>query len=268
MTDELRFVHFTDTHVVGPGVRLREVDTCRSLERVVDAVNGLSPRPAFVIVGGDLVSPDISSDSIDGHRDATDAEFDASYTVLRSILGRLEVPFHMLMGNHDRRRPFRRVMLSEQAPDDEPHRYVVDTDGYRICALDSLDPGKKPGVLGASQLAWLRDRLREAADRDIVIAVHHHAVPIGLERLDVQMLMDADALWDVILEAGNVRGVLCGHVHLQHEEVRHGIPVVTTPSTCFQSSKLFKEKEYLPGPPALRLVTCRAGAMTSELVTV
>ena len=268
MADELRFVHFTDTHIVGPGVRLREVDTCRSLERVVDAVNGLNPRPAFVIVGGDLVSPDISSDSIEGHRDATDAEYEASYTVLRSILTRLAVPYHVLMGNHDRRRPFRRVMLSEQAPDDEPHRYVVDADGYRVCALDSLDPGKKPGVLGAGQLAWLRERLREAADRHAVIVVHHHAVPIGLERLDVQMLTDADALWDVILEAGNVRGVLCGHVHLQHEEVRHGIPVATTPSTCFQSSKLFKEKQYLTGPPAMRLVTCRAGEMASELLTV
>ena len=266
MTDELRFVHFTDTHVVGPGVRLREVDTCRSLERVVDAVNGLSPRPAFVIVGGDLVSPDISSDSIEGHRDASDADYEASYAVLRSILGPLEVPFHMLMGNHDRRDPFRRVMLSQQAADDdERHCFVVDTGGYRVCALDSLDPGKKPGILGASQLAWLRDRLREAAGRDVVIAVHHHAVPIGLERLDVQMLMDADALWDLIVEAGNVRGVLCGHVHLQHEEVRHGIPVVTTPSTCFQSSKLFKEKQYLTGPQAFRLVTCRAGQMTSEL---
>jgi 3',5'-cyclic AMP phosphodiesterase CpdA len=268
MTDELRFVHFTDTHVVGPGVRLREVDTCRSLERVVDAVNDLNPRPAFVIVGGDLVSPDISSDSIEGHRHASDAEYEASYAVLRSILGRLEIPFHMLMGNHDRRRPFRRVMLSRPAPDDERHCFVVDVDGYRVCALDSLDPGKKPGVLGAGQLDWLRERLREAADRDVVIAVHHHAVPIGLERLDVQMLTDADALWDVILEAGNVRGVLCGHVHLRHEEVRHGIPVVTTPSTCFQSSKLFKEKQYLTGPPALRLVSCRAGRVTSEVVAL
>ena len=266
MTDELRFVHFTDTHVVAPGVRLREVDTCRSLERVVDAVNGLNPRPAFVIVGGDLVSPDISSDSIEGHRDATDAEYEASYAVLRSILGRLTVPFHMLMGNHDRRRPFRRVMLSEHAPDDERHCFVVDVDGYRVCALDSLDPGKKPGILGADQIGWLRDRLREAADRHVVIVVHHHAVPIGLERLDVQMLMDADALWDVIREASNVRGVLCGHVHLQHEEVRHGIPVVTTPSTCFQSSKLFKEKQYLTGPPALRLVSCLAGQITSEVL--
>jgi 3',5'-cyclic-AMP phosphodiesterase len=268
MTDELRFVHFTDTHIVGPGVRLREVDTCRSLERVVDAVNGLSPRPAFVIVGGDLVSPDISSDSLEGHRDATESEYEASYRVLRSILDGLTVPYHMLMGNHDRRVPFRRVMLSAQTPGDERHCFVVDVDGYRVCALDSLDPGKKPGVLGASQLDWLRDRLREAADRNVVIAVHHHAVPIGLERLDVQMLTDADALWKLITEAGNVRGVVCGHVHLQHEEVRHGIPVVTTPSTCFQSSKLFKEKQYLTGPPTFRLVTCRAGAMDSQLLTL
>ena len=267
MADELRFVHFTDTHIVGPGVKLRDVDTCRSLKRVVDAVNGLGPRPAFVIVGGDLVSPDISSDSVEDHRDASDAEYEASYAVLRSILERLTVPFHMLMGNHDRRGPFRRVMLSQRAPDDDRHYFVVDVDGYRVCALDSLDPGKKPGVLGAGQLAWLRERLREAADRHVVIAVHHHAVPIGLDRLDVQMLMDADALWDVIREAGNVRGVLCGHVHLQHEEVRHGIPVVTTPSTCFQSAKAFKEKRYLQGPPAFRLVTCRAGRVSSEVLS-
>ena len=268
MDDELRFVHFTDTHVVGPGVRVRDVETCRTLERVVDAVNGLSPRPAFVVVGGDLVSPDIPSDTTEDHRDATDAEYEASYAILESILGRLEVPFHVLMGNHDRRGPFRRVMLSKPAPETERHRYVVDVDGYRLCALDSLVPGQKPGRLGEDQLDWLRDRLREAADRHAVIVVHHHAVPVGLERLDVQMLLDADALWEVIREAGNVRGVLCGHVHLQHEEVRDGIPVVTTPSTYFQGSKLFKEKRHLPGPPALRLVRCRGGAMTSELLSL
>jgi Icc protein len=267
MKDDLRFVHFTDTHVIGPGARVRGVDTCETLGRVVDAVNALDPRPAFVVVGGDLVSPDISSDSADGHRDASEAEYEASYEVLRAILARLAVPYSMLMGNHDRRRPFRRVMLSERSPGDEPHRFVVDHDGYRVCGLDSLDPGQKPGRLGPAQLAWLRDRLREAGDRHVVVAVHHHAVPIGLDRLDVQMLLDADALWKTIVEAGNVRGVLCGHVHLQHEEVRHGIPVVTTPSTCFQSSKQFKEKRYLAGPPALRVVTCRNGQITSEVRT-
>ena len=35
MADDLRFVHFSDTHIVRPGVQLRDVDTCRTLERVV-----------------------------------------------------------------------------------------------------------------------------------------------------------------------------------------------------------------------------------------
>src|SRR5262245_369225 len=225
MSDELRFVHFTDTHVVAPGVRLREVDTCQTLARVVDAVNDLRPRPAFVIVGGDLVSPDLTPDVMQGLREATDQDYEASYAVLRGLLDRLMVPFHVLMGNHDRRGPFRRAMLSREASDGQPHCFVVDADGYRVCALDSLDPGKKPGVLGAGQLDWLSRRLHEATDRHCVIAVHHHAVPIGLSRLDDQMLTDADELWKLIGEAGNVRGVVCGHVHLQHEEVRDGVPV-------------------------------------------
>jgi Icc protein len=268
MRDELRFVHFTDTHIVGPGVQLRNVDTCRTLERVVDAVNGLTPLPAFVIVGGDLVSPDLIPDVTQGTREVTDGDYESAYAALRSLLERLTMPFYMLMGNHDRRGPFRRTMRVEGASDAEPHRYVVDVDGYRLCALDSLIPGEKPGRLGDGQLAWLRDRLGDATDRHVVIAVHHHVVPIGLQRLDEQMLIDAGALWTLIGEAGNVRGVLCGHVHLQHEEVRDGVPVATTPSTCFQSSKHFKEKQYLPGPPALRLVTCRGGRITWEVLTV
>lgn len=266
MVDDLRFVHFTDTHIVRPGVQVRDVDTCRTLGRVVDAVNNLKPRPAFVIVGGDLASPDLEPDVRAGIRESTDGDYELAYTVLGEILERLTVPTYMLMGNHDRRGPFRRVVLREPAPEDQPHRYVVDVDGYRLCALDSLDPGKKPGLLGGGQLEWLRDRLREAADRHAVIAVHHHAVPVGVQRLDVQMLTDADALWDVIREAGNVRGVLCGHVHLQHGAVRDGVPVFITPSTCFQSSKEFQEQRYLPGPPVLRVVTCRAGEITSEVL--
>ncbi len=266
MPDDLRFVHITDTHIVAPGARVRDVETCRTLERVVDAINGLEPRPAFVVVGGDLVSPDLAPDVTGG--EATDADYETAYAVLWGLLERLTVPFHTLMGNHDRRGPFRRAVFRRAAPEVGPHRYVIDVDGYRLCALDSLDPGQKPGLLGGEQVAWLRERLREAADRHAVIAVHHHAVPIGLRRLDEQMLMDADALWDVIREAGNVRGVLCGHVHLRHEEVRAGVPVLITPSTCFQSSKQFQEKQYLPGPPALRLVTCRDGELTSDVLTV
>jgi hypothetical protein len=44
MSESLTFVHFSDTHIIQPGVRLRDVDTIETLTRVVQTVNGLDPR--------------------------------------------------------------------------------------------------------------------------------------------------------------------------------------------------------------------------------
>lgn len=266
--EDLRFVHFSDTHIVGPGVRLRDVDTCRTLAQVIDAVNGLAPPPAFVLIGGDLVSPDLHPEVKSGARKVTDEDYESAYALLRELLGRLTAPIHVLLGNHDRRGPFRRVGLGERTAEEQPYHYVIDADGYRLCALDSLVPGEDPGRVGDRQLAWLADRLHEAAGRHVLIAVHHHPVPIGVRWLDDQMLTDAEALWRLAREAGNVRAVLCGHVHLEHEAVRDGVRVLITPSTCFQVDKRSQERRYLDGPPAVRVVSCRGGRITSEVLPV
>lgn len=268
MADELRFVHFSDTHIVGRGVTLRDVDTCGTLARVVDAVNALTPRPRFVLVGGDLASPDLHPDVKSGLRDVTEADYEAAYRLLREFLGRLTVPVHVILGNHDRRAPFRRVVLGDPPAGDRRHHYVIDADGYRICALDSLDPGRNPGRLGEEQLTWLRERLGEARDRHAVVAVHHHALPVGVPWLDDQMLTDAEDLWRVVRDAGNVRAVLCGHVHLEHAAVRDGVPLFTTPSTCFQIPKQAQGRAYLAGPPALRVVTLRGPEVTTEVLAL
>ena len=52
------FVHFTDTHIIAGGT-LHNFDTSASLQRVIAVLNALEPRPAFAVIGGDLVSPDI-----------------------------------------------------------------------------------------------------------------------------------------------------------------------------------------------------------------
>jgi Icc protein len=268
MADALNFVHCSDTHIVARGVTLRDVDTCAALERVVDRVNALTPRPRFVLVGGDLASPDLHPDVKRGARDVTDEDYEAAYALLCTVLGRLTVPVHVILGNHDRRVPFRRIVLREPLPEDRRHHYVLDTDGYRICALDSLDAGRNPGWLGEEQVEWLHDRLWEARHRHAIVAVHHHALPVGVQWLDEQMLTDADELWRVVRDAGNVRAVLCGHVHLEHAAVRDGVPLFTTPSTCFQISDQSDDRAYLPGPPAFRVVRCAGARVTSEVVAV
>src|SRR5262245_47435586 len=60
----MRFVHFTDTHVMAGGTwqprrASFEFDTEASLRRVVAAIAALDPAPAFAVLGGDLASPDL-----------------------------------------------------------------------------------------------------------------------------------------------------------------------------------------------------------------
>ena len=268
MTDSLTFVHFSDTHIVRPGVRLREVDTIETLTRVVTAVNTLSPQPAFVVIGGDLVSPDVDPEVKAKARALTVRDYETAYEIFHSLVGRLRVPVHYVMGNHDRRVPFRRVVLQDPQPTDRPHYYAFASGPYRVCILDSLEPRQDGGALGHAQLAWLRKQLHQYADVPTILVVHHQAVPVGVRVLDQIMLMNAEHLWQVVHEVNNVCAVLCGHVHLPYAGQRHGIPVLTTPSTCFQFAEGPNSLVVTADPPVLRLVTCRGRQVSSEVIAV
>ena len=266
MSESLTFVHFSDTHIVRPGVRLREVDTVATLMRVVDAVNAMTPQPAFVVIGGDLVSPDVDPEVKAKTRELSVRDYEAAYEVFQSLVGRLTVPVHYVMGNHDRRVPFRRVILKDPQPTDRPHYYAFSSGHHRVCVLDSLEAPKEGGNVGHAQLAWLRQQLRQHAQSPTVVVVHHQAVPVGVPVLDRIMLMNAEDLWQVVQEVKNVCAVLCGHVHLPYAGQRDGIPVFTTPSTCFQLSGAPDGVSVSAGPPMLRLVTCRGREVSTAVM--
>lgn len=268
MTENLTFVHFSDTHIVRPGVRLRDVDTVETLTRVVEAVNGLSPQPAFVVIGGDLVSPDVDPEVKAKTRQLTVHDYETSYEVFHSLVSRLHVPVHYVMGNHDRRVPFRRVILNDPQPTDRPYYYAFTSGAYRVYILDSLEPQRDGGYLGPAQLAWLRKQLHEQVEGPSILVVHHQVVPVGVKVLDQIMLMNAEDFWQVVSEVNHVCAVLCGHVHLPFTGQRHGIPVWTTPSTCFQFAEGSNGLAVSVDPPMLRLVTCQGRQVSSTVIRV
>jgi 3',5'-cyclic-AMP phosphodiesterase len=268
MTDSLTFVHFSDTHIVRPGVRLRDVDTIETLTRVLDTVNGLDPQPAFVVIGGDLVSPDVESAVKAKTRELTVRDYETSYELFHSLVSRLSIPVHYVMGNHDRRVPFRRVILKDPQPTDRPYYYAFSWGQYRICILDSLEPRKDGGYLGHPQLAWLRKQLHQHRYSPTILVVHHQALPVGVKVLDQIMLMNAESLWQLAHEVGNVCAVVCGHVHLPFAGQHDGIPVFTTPSTCFQFAAGPTGLATTADPPMLRLVTCQGDEVSSVVIPV
>jgi 3',5'-cyclic AMP phosphodiesterase CpdA len=268
MADSLSFVHFSDTHVVRPGVRLRDVDTVETLTRVIERVNAFDPQPAFVVIGGDLVSPDVAPEVKANTRELTVRDYETSYDIFHNLVRRLRVPVHYVMGNHDRRVPFRRVILNDPNPTDQPCYYAFTSGQHRLYILDSLQPPQDGGYLGQAQLAWLRKELRQHPDSPTILVVHHQAVPVGIPALDRIMLLDAENLWQVVDEVNNVCAVVCGHVHRTFAGHRAGIPVFTTPSTCFQFADGPNGLAVSGDPPMLRLVTCQGRHVASEVIVV
>src|SRR5689334_11283550 len=94
----------TDLHVRPRGLAAnRVVETNMMTERAIDAVIALRPRPDVVLITGDLV----------------DCGMIEEYEQLKIILRRLDLPFLMILGNHDRRENFRRVFADCRTEDPE-----------------------------------------------------------------------------------------------------------------------------------------------------
>jgi Icc protein len=263
---DFSFVHLTDTHIMAGG-KLKapsgawEFDTTASLQQVIDAVNTLEPRPAFAVLGGDLVSPDL----LDRHRIWTSEEYESSYILLQELLRALPCPTYLLMGNHDNRKAFHRIFGNAVPTPDAPHYYSFDYQGYHLIALDSQQPGAPGGHLDPAQLTWLRQDLDAYRGQPTLVFVHHHPWPLGLAWIDAMSLHNSEELIRLLQTYPEVRWVICGHVHTDEVMQRDGVTVMTTPSTCVQLSKVSQAPKMFPGPPGFRLVQVKGLALSTRV---
>jgi Icc protein len=239
-----------------------EFDTEASLRQVVQAVRALDPAPAFAVLGGDLASPDL----LDTSRVPTSAEYEPSYRLLAEILSGLPCPVHYLMGNHDDRPAFNRVLRPDAPAPDAPHYYSFDHLGHHLVALDSHEPGQAAGRLDPAQLAWLDRDLARQRGRPAIVFVHHHPWPLGLAWIDAMRLRNGEDLVVRLRAHDRVRWLICGHVHLDQVIARDGLTLLTTPSTCVQLSKVSQVVKILPGPPAFRVVDVDGEALSTRVL--
>jgi len=262
-----RFVHLTDTHIMaGGGWRFRpgypEFDTEGSLRRVVEAVRGLDPAPDFAVLGGDLASPDLLNRAVT----LTSAEYEPSYKLLKDIISGLPCRTYALLGNHDDRGAFNRVLLNDALAPGAPHCFSFDHGGYHFIGLDSHEPGQARGFLNGGQIEWLRHDLLQHRDQPTIVFVHHHPWPLGLEWIDRMRLRNGEELIAALHEHSAVRWLICGHVHLDQAIQRGGLTMLTTPSTCLQLSKVSQAAKALPGPPAFRIVDVSGDELSTRVV--
>jgi 3',5'-cyclic-AMP phosphodiesterase len=235
----------SDLHVKRPGgLAYRRVDTGAALARCVAALNALTPRPDAVVMTGDLV-------------DQGDPE---QYAHLKTLLAPLQIPYYLMVGNHDGREELRHAFSdrAELHAGGEFVQYAVDVGALRLIALDSMVPGQSAGTLCDARLAWLEEQLDAAHGKPVIIALHHPPFDCGIGHMD-DIRLDVEAsrkLATLVARYANVERVICGHVH-RPMFVRFGGTIASAvPSPAHQVALDLREDApsgFMMEPPAYAL---------------
>lgn len=242
----LRFVQITDTHIAAdPAYNLPEADYPPAVgaKALVEQVNQLPFVPDFVLHTGDVAfDPD-----------------EPSYHAARQILSAIRYPTYYLVGNHDDREMFQRVLLGLPEARDK-YDYEFDAKGVQIVCLDSNGPAAHAGgSLTEEQLDWVRATCRTDDPRPLVVAIHHNVLPIGSYFWDTFMrLVNGEALHAALLPARErLRCVLFGHVHMATDTFRDGILYSSANSSWYQLQCYpgQQEIEEDKGEPGFNVVT-------------
>ncbi|MBD3179432.1 MAG: hypothetical protein GF417_07370, partial [Candidatus Latescibacteria bacterium] len=224
------FAFLADIHVQP------ELGAMRGFEKAVNLVNRMDPD--FVITGGDLIM------------DALEVSYgraDTLYRIYRDISGRLRMPVHNTMGNHEILGWYDGSPVSPSHPhfgkkiyEERLGRrfYSFDHGGWHFIIIDSIERGEEGGYIGkvnGDQMEWIREDL-SGVDRGTPIAVSTH-IPVvsvmpqlregpGAGISPSEVIVNSREVLE-LFSGHNLKLVLQGHLHLVEEIRVRGTTFIT-----------------------------------------
>ncbi len=229
----LSIVQVTDSHLYAdPEGKLVGVNTQESFNQTIQLIQDIIWPVDFILATGDLVH----DASVDG------------YTRMKTQLEQFGVPVYCIPGNHDIPDVMKQCL--DHGPISIPQ--YVQHNNWHLTFLDSTLPDHEGGHLNPEELEAFEDNLTQAEERNILICMHHHPVPIGSRWMDGIMLDNAEDFFSIIERFPNVRGIIWGHIHQTFDSQRDGIKLMGSPSTCIQFTPHKSDFGIDPSPPGFR----------------
>jgi len=231
-SSRVNLVQLTDQHLfTDPGRALRGVPTLPALRATLAAAREDLAGCDAILATGDLVQDD-----------------PGGYAHFRREFEALGKPVLCIPGNHDDLK----AMHTELSQPPFQLGGIYDAGDWRVILLDSTVPGQTGGALSDSTLQLLNDSLAAAPARHALVCLHHHPVPMKSRWLDTVGLTNPGDFFEVLSRHTQVRGVLFGHVHQEVDDVREGLRILATPSTCSQFKPHSDDFAIDEAPPAWR----------------
>jgi len=231
-------LHISDSHLHATAdSRMRGVTTYATFLSVLEHAQRDRRWPVDAI----LATGDIVQD-----------ESRAGYERFRAAMEPLGVPVLSVPGNHDDPNLMSEILTSGAFQLGGELRLGP----WSIVMLSTFLAGEDAGGLGPARLQGLRQALAVHEGQHVLVAMHHHPLPMGSTWLDGVALRDGAAFWQIVDQHPEVRGVICGHVHQAADRNRNSVRFMSTPSTCAQflpGSEFFALDERPPGMRWLEL---------------
>jgi len=208
----MKIIHLTDTHFVPSGERLYGGNPRETLDAAIADINANHADADLVVITGDL----------------THWGEAAAFENLSEAISALQVPVKLLIGNHDDRELFSEHFPGQERDGDGFVQSVMDTAMGRFVFLDTVLAGTHAGHYCERRQAWLAEVLRETAERDIFLFMHHPPFLTGIPGPDSIGLKD-DAAFRAVVSPykDRIRHLFFGHVHRPIAGSWLGIPVTT-----------------------------------------
>lgn len=243
----------TDAHV-GRVIPFRGgvVDLYQQLQKGVDHLNRLDPQPDLLVFTGDITNHGSTNE----------------YQRVKSLLGKLEMPCYLAVGNHDHRERLKEVFGDHHYLHqmDGFIQYVIEETPIRIVVLDTLAPGTHHGHLCHRRLEWLEATLMAAPEAPTLLFLHHPPFVTGMPYPDSLGLDNHHLLAEIIGRHPQVEAIASGHTHREATLRWQGSVAYITPSCAFSYPLEFNPVDDLD--PLLEPPACRLFRWTPEVGVV
>lgn len=239
----MKIIQITDLHVAREGVETHGIDTRQNCLDILQKTKTLAPD--YVVVSGDLCN-------MVGEMEV--------YEWVKKHLDALEIPYYLLVGNHDDGPMMERCFDLQSDFTNGELFYHQQWNGQDFIFLDT---GKY--ILSQQQLDWLSQQLAGISN-DVVIFMHHPPMNGGTPFMDnLHALKNMEAVQDVLFQHPYPITVFCGHYHVEKTMRMNNVLVQITPSTYFQIDQHEADFKVDHSKIALREIVVEGGYMSTAV---
>ena len=213
--------------------------TEKSFQQVRTAIIQQQNNAELIIVSGDIAEQPSQK----------------TYQRIAPLLQQLPAPYYCIAGNHDHSEDMKQYLHTVE---------YLDHDNWRIIFLDTSKPHCSEGYLSSFALQQLESYLQ--TQHHVLIAMHHHPIPIHSQWMDNLCLQQPEAFLQILQRYSHIKAVIFGHIHQAFDEIHHNIRYLGTVSTCIQFYPHQDDMLFSSQPPGYREINLQAdGSITTTI---